>query len=98
MSTTKKANDEKKVLDSQKDAIKKHQEEMKKFQAERLLKVASSEIKGLRKSNREMSLRLGMFDDVMSALHGQPARSSHVMGLGHPDITQEIDEFVKGAE
>lgn len=57
-----------------------------------LLTRALSEIRGLRERNKIMSARLDMFDAVMSALHGQPARESS--GLMHPDIVYEIEKHL----
>lgn len=60
-----------------------------------LLTRALSEIKGLRSRNEIMAARLDMFDAVMSALHGQPARQSG--GLMHPDIVYEIEKHLKAS-
>jgi len=59
----------------------------------KLLEMALSEIRGLRNKNRLMAARLDMFDAVMSALHGQPARESG--GLMEPDIAYEIEKHLK---
>ncbi len=58
-----------------------------------LLERALSEINGLRKSNEIMRARLDMFDAVMSALHGQPARETQ--GMMHPDIAYEIQKHLR---
>lgn len=57
-----------------------------------LLQGALNEINGLRKSNELMRARLDMFDDIMSALHGQPAINKG--GLMHPDIAYEIKKHL----
>ena len=57
-----------------------------------LLQRALSEITELRNQNKLMRARLDMFDAVMSALHGQPARESG--GLMYPDIAYEIDRYL----
>lgn len=57
-----------------------------------LLQMALMEIKSLRKRNELMTVRLDMFDAVMSALHGQPA--SNRGGLMSPDIVYEIESFL----
>ena len=57
-----------------------------------LLERALSEIKSLRNQNQLMSARLEMFDAVMSALHGQPARESG--GMMAPDIAYEIEKHL----
>lgn len=57
-----------------------------------LLQRALSEINSLRKSNERMKLRLDMFDDVMSALHGKPGtQQSGGMSL---DIAYEIESYL----
>lgn len=58
-----------------------------------LLERALSEIKSLRNQNQLMRARLDMFDSVMSALHGSPARQSD--GLMTPDIAHEIDKKIQ---
>lgn len=57
-----------------------------------LLQRALQEIKSLRRQKEITDARLGMFDDVMSALHGQPARSG--TGLIHPDLVYEIEKHL----
>jgi hypothetical protein len=57
-----------------------------------LLERALSEINGLRNKNNLMAARLDMFDAVMSALHGTPAREGN--GLMHPDIAYEIQKHL----
>lgn len=57
-----------------------------------LLERALAEIKSLRRQNELKSARLDMFDDVMSALHGQPAHSKG--GLVSPDIAFEIEKYL----
>lgn len=57
-----------------------------------LLEYALNEINGLRHQNELMKVRLDMFDDIMSALHGQPAQ--HKSGLMHPDIAHEIRKYL----
>jgi hypothetical protein len=57
-----------------------------------LLQRALSEIKSLRNRNQLMAARLDMFDAVMSALHGQPARENS--GLMSPDIVYEIEKAI----
>lgn len=61
-----------------------------------LLKDALYEIEHLRTQNQLMKARLDMFDAVMSALHGQPAREQG--GLMHPDIAYEIQKHLKSLE
>lgn len=61
-----------------------------------LLERALSEINGLRNQNQLMRARLDMFDAVMSALHGQPAKEHG--GLMHPDIAYEIQKHLKSLE
>lgn len=61
-----------------------------------LLERALAEIKGLRRQNEIMRARLDMFDNVMSALHGSPAREQN--GLMHPDIAYEIEKHLKTSE
>jgi hypothetical protein len=58
-----------------------------------LLLRAAAEIKSLRRANEKMSLRLGMFDDLMSALHGKPG-SNGEGGMMHPDIVYEIESEI----
>lgn len=60
-----------------------------------LLERALSEINGLRRQNEMMRARLDMFDAVMSALHGQPAREG--TGLMSPDIAYEIKKHLDEA-
>lgn len=57
-----------------------------------LLERALSEIRGLRKQNELSRARLDMFDAVMSALHGTPAREG--VGMMHPDIAYEIEKHL----
>lgn len=49
-----------------------------------LLQDALIEIKSLRHQLEIRNARLDMFDAVMSALHGEPARQRN--GYSHPDI------------
>lgn len=58
------------------------------MEEKQLLEHALNEINSLRRSNELMRARLDMFDAVMSALHGQPARENG--GLMSPDVTHEI--------
>lgn len=58
-----------------------------------LLERALSEINSLRRQNELMRARLDMFDNVMSALHGQPARENN--GLMSPDIAYEINKYLQ---
>lgn len=58
-----------------------------------LLERALSEIKGLRRQNELMRARLDMFDNVMSALHGQPAHETR--GAMSPDIGYDIEKYLK---
>lgn len=62
-----------------------------------LLQRALSEIKDLRRRNELNSARLDMFDAVMSALHGQPARQGGGL-LMTPDIAYEIEKHLKANE
>lgn len=57
-----------------------------------LLTYALREIKSLRRQNEINSARLNMFDDIMSALHGQPAKQKGE--LMHPDIVYEIEKHL----
>ncbi len=57
-----------------------------------MLERALNEITSLRNQNQLMRARLDMFDAVMSALHGQPARESG--GLMAPDIAYEIKKHL----
>jgi hypothetical protein len=61
-----------------------------------LLSRALSEIISLRNRNQLMAARLDMFDAVMSALHGQPAKEQG--GLMSPDIAYEIEKKLKSYE
>jgi hypothetical protein len=58
-----------------------------------LLDRALSEIRHLRKDNQMMHARLDMFDAVMSALHGQPARQGG--GVMAPDIEFDIQKHIE---
>ncbi len=57
-----------------------------------VLLMAKDEIQTLRTANHLMSIRLEMFDDVMSALHGRPARKES--GGLHPDPLNEIEKVL----
>jgi len=59
----------------------------------KLLRQALHEIQSLRRQRELMSARLDMFDSVMSALHGQPARQGG--GLMSPDIAYEIEKYLQ---
>lgn len=58
-----------------------------------LLQRAASEIRSLRRSNELMSAKLEMFDNVMSALHGQPATNRS--GAMAPDVVWEIEKYLE---
>lgn len=55
-----------------------------------LLERALSEINSLRNQNQLMRARLDMFDNIMSALHGEPARER--LRALEPDIAYEIQK------
>lgn len=63
------------------------------MEEKQLLQSALNEIKSLRKQNELMKVRLDMFDDVMSALHGKPASQQSVLMM-HPDIVFEIEKHL----
>lgn len=65
---------------------------MKAMDEKELLRRALSEIQSLRRRNEIMAARLDMFDNVMSALHGQPAHERG--GLMSPDIVYEIEKHL----
>lgn len=62
------------------------------METKELLERALAEINSLRRRNEIMSAKLDMFDNVMSALHGQPARERG--GLTSPDIAFEIEKHL----
>lgn len=57
-----------------------------------LLQQALYEIKNLTNQNERMSIRLEMFDNMMSLLHAEPARKNKGMS---PSLVYEIDKFVE---
>lgn len=61
-----------------------------------LLQRALVEINALRNQNEMMQARLDMFDDIMSALHGTPARKMGV--VMNFDIVYEIEKKLASYE
>ncbi len=59
----------------------------------RLLKSAVNEIRQLRQQNQLMSVRLQMFDDVMTLLHADSGRRNGI--AMSPDLTWEIEKFME---
>lgn len=62
-------------------------------ETQELLHRAVLEINSLRRSNELMSAKLEMFDNVMSALHGQPAANRR--GGMSPDLVWEIEKHLR---
>lgn len=58
-----------------------------------LLKSAIEEIRSLRIQNRQMSLRLQMFDDMMLVLRSNPNYGAS-QGMGE-DIVWKIERFIE---
>jgi len=58
-----------------------------------LLERAISEIEHLRKEIESMKARLGMFDDIMSALHGTPARP--IGGFVAIDVVDDLRKRIQ---
>lgn len=61
-----------------------------------LLQRASSEIKLLRASNKEMASRLDVFDKMMLLFTSTPAYPGY--GMTHPDIVYELDKAIEQEE
>ena len=56
------------------------------------IKQLCEEVRGLRRENEKMSLRLRMFDEMMSVLHGEPGRPGQ-QGMGI-DYVYSAEQFV----
>ena len=56
------------------------------------IKQLCEEVRGLRRENEKMSLRLRMFDEMMSVLHGTPGQPGQ-QGMGI-DYVYSAEQFV----